>query len=110
MARHKYSEAEAVQKPAGELLRDELDWKLVYAWNDETFGEGGTLGRANEKEVLLFDEVRAALARLNPELTSNEIDTVITTLTSTLSTDSLMQTNEKKHQLFIGGIPLTREK
>ena len=34
MSKGRYSEEEAVQKPAGELLR-KMGWELVYAYNDE---------------------------------------------------------------------------
>ena len=59
------SEDRLVQKTFAEHLRDKLGWDSVYAWNEETFGPGGTLGRASEREVVLLRDLRAALARLN---------------------------------------------
>ena len=35
MPKSKYSEEEAVQKPAGELLHGELGWDLVYCYDEE---------------------------------------------------------------------------
>jgi hypothetical protein len=63
------SEDRLVQKTFADHLRDRLGWESVYAYNAETFGPHGTLGRAsNEREVVLVRDLRAALARLNPDL------------------------------------------
>ena len=45
-----------------------LGWENVYAWNDETFGPDGTLGRKDTTEAVLTRDLRAALHRLNPDL------------------------------------------
>ena len=42
-----YSENILVQEAAGNLLRDELGWDVVYAYNREVLGESGTLGRTS---------------------------------------------------------------
>jgi type I restriction enzyme R subunit len=39
----------------------------VYAFNTETFGPLGTLGRASERDVVLARDRRAAIERLNPD-------------------------------------------
>ena len=49
-------------------LKGKFGWKSVYAWNDETFGPTGTLGRKDTTEAVLIHDLRAALQRLNPEL------------------------------------------
>lgn len=40
-----YSENILVQESSGNLLHDELGWKVIYAYNAETLGKNGTLGR-----------------------------------------------------------------
>ncbi len=40
----------------------------VWAFNQETFGPGRTLGRTDTTEAVLTRDLRAALERLNPEL------------------------------------------
>jgi type I restriction enzyme R subunit len=60
------SEDRLVQATFAEHLEKVLGWDNVYAWNDETFGLGGTLGRTDTREVVLTRDLRAALARLNP--------------------------------------------
>ena len=59
-----YSENILVQEAAGNLLRDELGWEVVYAYNKEVLGEGGTLGRKDYKEILLTRYICAALHKL----------------------------------------------
>ena len=62
------SEDRLVQQTFAEHLEKVLGWESVYAWNDETFGPDGTLGRATRREVVLTRDLRAALERLNPDL------------------------------------------
>ena len=55
------SEDRLVQATFAEHLEKALGWESVYAWNEETFGQEGTLGRADTHEVVLTRELRAAL-------------------------------------------------
>ncbi len=48
-----YTEATRVQQTTAEYLEKELGWESVYAYNAETFGPQGTLGRASDREVVL---------------------------------------------------------
>ncbi|MBD5205597.1 MAG: hypothetical protein HDS84_04395 [Bacteroidales bacterium] len=48
---HEYSENILVQESVGNLLRVELDWDVVFAYNQEVLGQNGTLGRISYKEV-----------------------------------------------------------
>lgn len=57
-----------VQETFANYLRDRLGWESVYAYNNETFGPGGTFGRSSEREMVLVRDLRAALNRLNPTL------------------------------------------
>ena len=102
-----YSENILVQESAGNLLRDELGWEVVYAYNKEVLGEGGTLGRKDYKEILLTRYIRAALQKFNPWITPAQITEAIGTLEQRLSTASLMQINEEKYFLLRDGIPVT---
>ncbi|MBQ3702267.1 MAG: type I restriction endonuclease subunit R [Oscillospiraceae bacterium] len=102
-----YSENILVQEAAGNLLRDELGWEVVYAYNKEVLGEGGTLGRKDYKEILLTRYIRAALHKLNPWITPAQIAEVIQALEQRLSTASLLQVNEEKYFLLRDGVPVT---
>ena len=54
-----------VQATFADHLENELGWESVYAWNHETFGPDGTLGRKDTRDVVLVRDLRAALVRLN---------------------------------------------
>ena len=71
---HDYSENILVQESAGHLLERELGWEVVFAYNTERLGESGTLGRRSYHEILLTRYVKQALTRLNPWLTSAQLD------------------------------------
>jgi len=62
------SEDRLVQKTFADHLEKALGWDSVYAYNAETFGPAGTLGRTSERDIVLVRDLRAALARLNPEI------------------------------------------
>ena len=42
--KYEYSENVLVQDSAAALMKDELGWEVVYAYNKEILGENGTLG------------------------------------------------------------------
>ncbi len=47
------TEDRLVQATFAEHLEKELGWESVYAWNDETFGINGTLGRNDTRNKAL---------------------------------------------------------
>lgn len=102
-----YSENMLVQENAGNLLEQELGWKVVYAHNTEKLGENGTFGRKGYHEILLSRYFRQALQKLNPWLTPKQLDDVQNRMESHLSTASLMQINEEKYRLIRDGVPVT---
>jgi type I restriction enzyme R subunit len=65
-----------VQATFAEHLEQELGWDSVYAFNQESFGPTGTLGRTSEREAVLVRDLREALVRLNPQLPPPAIDEV----------------------------------
>ena len=60
------SEDRLVQATFAQHLEQVLGWDSIYAWNEETFGPNGTLGRDETKQAVLTRNLRAALRRLNP--------------------------------------------
>ena len=105
-----YSEDQLIQKSTAEFLEKELGWKSVYAFDQETLGTNGTLGRSGYHEVLLTRHLTQALKRLNPWLTDKQLLECIERLTEHMSSQTLMQINEQKYQLIRDGIPVTRIK
>lgn len=102
-----YSENILVQESAGNLLRDELQWDVKFAYNTEVLGDNGTFGRKSYKEILLVRYFRAALKKLNPWITETQILEAQAVLEKRLSTASLLQVNEEKYFLIRDGIPVT---
>ena len=100
------SEDRLVQATFAEHLENALGWESVYAWNQETFGPNGTLGRKDTREVVLVRDLRAALVRLNPELPPAAIDDAVSLLTQHDPTRSLVQHNRGFHALLRDGVPV----
>jgi len=105
-----YSEDQLIQKSTADFLEQELGWKSVYAFDQETLGANGTLGRTSYNEVLLTREINSSLKRLNPWLTEDQLRECMDRLTEYMSSQTLMQINEQKYQLIRDGIPVTRTK
>lgn len=104
---YEYSENILVQESAGNLLHDELEWDVEFAYNTEKLGINGTFGRKSYHEILLVRYFREALSRLNSWITPAQIDEAQKTLESHMSTASLMQINEDNYFLIRDGIPVT---
>ena len=100
------SEDRLVQATFAEHLEQELGWDSVYAWNEETFGPDGTLGRADTKQAVLTLDLRAALERLNPDLPASAIKDAVREVTVYDVSRSMVQHNRDFHRLLRGGIPV----
>ena len=96
-----------VQKTFADHLEQELGWESVYAWNDETFGPNGTLGRTDTKEAVLTRDLRAALVRLNQDLPAEAIDKVLRDLTVYDVSRSMEQHNRDFYRMIRNGVPVT---
>ncbi len=107
---YEYSENILVQESSGKLLEKELNWDVVYAFDNEILGENGTLGRKSYKEVLLTRYFKLALKKLNSWLTDSQLEEALQKFTNVLSTSSLLQTNEEKYGYIRDGIPVTLKK
>ena len=100
------SEDRLVQATFAEHLEQALGWESVYAWNQETFGPDGTLGRADTKEAVLTRDLRAALERLNPDLPASAIEDALREMTVYDVSRSMVQHNRDFYRLLRGGIPV----
>ena len=100
------SEDRLVQVTFADHLEQVLGWDSIFAWNEESFGPDGTLGRADTKEAVLARELRASLERLNPELPAAAIDDAVRDLTVYDVSRSMVQHNRDFYQLLRGGVPV----
>ncbi|MGY3387790.1 type I restriction enzyme R subunit [Bradyrhizobium sp. USDA 3311] len=101
------SEDRLVQSTFAEHLKEKLGWETVYAFNDETFGPGGTLGRASTSEPFLTRDLRAALERLNPDLPPSAVDDALRALTVHDFSRSMVQHNQDFARLIRNGVPVS---
>ena len=100
------SEDRLVQATFAEHLEQVLGWDSIYAWNEETFGRNGTLGRADTKQAVLTRDLRAALERLNPDLPASAIEDAVRDLTVYDVSRSMVQHNHDFYRLLRGGVPV----
>jgi type I restriction enzyme R subunit len=101
------SEDRLVQATFAEHLEKTLGWDSLYAWNQETFGPTGTLGRTSERDAVLLRDLRSALVKLNPQLPPSAIEEAITKLTHHDFSRSLLQHNQAFHKLIRDGVPVS---
>lgn len=101
------SEDRLVQQTFAAHLEQKLGWESVYAWNEESFGPNGTLGRADTREVVLTRDLRAALARLNPDLPDTALDEAVRSMSRHDFTRSLLQHNQDFYKLIRDGVPVS---
>ena len=100
------SEDQLVQETFARHLEQVLGWESAYAWNQETFGPDGTLGRADTKEAVLTRDLRAALERLNPDLPASVIQDALRELTVYDVSRSMLQHNRAFYRLVLNGVPV----
>ena len=100
------SEDRLVQATFAEHLEQVLGWDSVYAWNRETFGPDGALGRADTKEAVLTRDLRAALERLNPDLPTSAIEDAVRALTVYDVSRSMVQHNRDFYRVIRAGVPV----
>lgn len=101
------SEDQLVQATFAAHLRDKLGWESVYAWNQETFGPAGTLGREDTTEAVLKRDLWAALERLNPDMPPSAVNDALGALTRQDFSRSLTQHNQDFARLIRNGVPVS---
>ena len=102
-----YTEDTLVQQTTVDYLERRLGWQSVYAYNTETFGPEGTLGRANDGEVVLTRYLRQALEDLNPGLPDGAYENSIREIVQVSAAQSTLQTNLEKYDLLRNGVKVT---
>ncbi len=100
------NEDRLVQQTFAAHLEKVRGWESVYAYNAETFGPNGTLGRASERDVVLVRDLRAALEKLNPDLPAAAREQAIEKLTRIDFARSLVQHNRESYGFIRTGVPV----
>lgn len=103
----RYTEDTLVQQTTAEYLETQLGWESVYAYNEETFGVDGTLGRASDREVVLTRYLRAALEKFNPGLPESAYQAALRQITEISAAQTMLATNREKYDLLKDGVQVT---
>jgi type I restriction enzyme R subunit len=98
-----YTEDHLVERPAIQLLRDELGWDPVNCFGE---WDGGTssLGRDGKREVVLPGRLKPALHRLNPDLTVEAIEGAVEEICRDRTALSLAEANREIDRLLKQGV------
>jgi type I restriction enzyme R subunit len=107
MSVNAFTEDTLVQQTTAEYLKDQLGWESVYAYNSETFGPDGLLGRKDDRDVVLIRYLRAALVGFNPGLPDTAYDDAVRQIVTTVATQTLPSINREKHELIKDGVQVT---
>lgn len=78
----------------------------MYAWNQETFGPGGTLGRESVRDAALKPDLRRALRGLNDGVPDAVIEQAMTKLTTVDRARSTLQHNQEFYGWIRDGVPM----
>ena len=96
-----------VQQTTTDYLKNNLDWNSVYAYNQETFGADGLLGRNSDREVVLTRYLKKALKEFNPGLPDTAYDEAVRQVVDYSQSQSMLSSNFDKYKLFKDGVLVT---
>ena len=100
----KLNEDTLAQETTANYLRDALGWHSVYAYNNESFGPEGTLGRSNETDIVLTRYLGEALMKFNPNLPQGAYQAAIRELTDATLSQSAVLTNRERYEKLRDGV------
>ena len=100
---HKLSE-EALEKDLMQECKDELGFELSDAACEIIGTQDSTFGRQTTDEVVLSKNLRAALAKLNPDMPQEAIDNAYYELTQNLSNKTLIGANRYIYEMLKNGV------
>jgi type I restriction enzyme, R subunit len=99
-----FNEDTLVQATTADYLEEQLKWESVYAYNNETFGTEGLLGRKNDREIVLTRYLGEALMKLNPGLPEKAYQEALRILTEAPVTANTLRINRENYDLLKGGV------
>ncbi|MBL7174390.1 MAG: type I restriction endonuclease subunit R [Desulfobacteraceae bacterium] len=96
-----------VQQTTAEYLDQELGWESIYAYNNETFGPEGTLGRDSDKNVVLTPYLYLKLMEFNTGLPDDAYCDAVRQITAYSSAQTLLATNRDKYAMLKDGVQVS---
>ena len=103
---YEYSEDGLIEQATQDVL-EELGWQVVTAWQNESFGEGGLLGRDNKSEVILNRYLIQALEKLNPNLPKSAYEQAVEQISQKVADKTLGRINKEKNDLLKNGVAVS---
>ena len=104
------NEGTLVQQTTAEYLEQQLGWESVFAYNTETFGREGTLGRVSDMDIVLTRYLGEALVKLNPDLPDAAYQDALRQIIDSPITQNTLQTNKEKYELLRNGVKVQYRK
>src|SRR4030067_2801109 len=101
-----YGEDPFVQETTANYLKDQLGWDIKYAYNEETFGPEGLLGRKDDREIVLARYLGQSLRKFNPDLPDEAYEDAIKKIIEYSFVLSPLQINKEKYDLLRDGIQI----
>lgn len=94
-----------VQQTTADYLYEQLQWdENILAYNNETFGLEGTLGRRSDKEVVLTRYLGEALMKLNPGLPEAAYKDALRQITDSSAVQNTLQINRDNYEQIKNGV------
>ena len=103
---YEYSEDGLIEQATQDVL-EELGWQVVTAWQNESFGENGLLGRDNKSDVILSRYLLQALEKLNPNLPNTAYEQAVEQISQKVADKTLGRINKEKNDLLKNGVPVS---
>ena len=101
-----YSEDQLVEQPAIALLK-ELGWRTQECLNEFEYDSQIRTGREAKSEIVLTDRLRAALARLNPNIPSDAINAAVEVITQSRAVMNRVEANREIYNILKDGVKIT---
>ena len=101
------SEDKLVQQAFADHLQQVLQWESVFAWDSETFGANGTLGRHSTQDVILKGHLIDAIRSMRPDLPEHVVAEAVATLSQYDFSRSTTQHNREFYKMIREGVPVT---
>ncbi|MDD4099541.1 MAG: type I restriction endonuclease subunit R [Candidatus Cloacimonetes bacterium] len=102
-----YSEDQLIEQTSIKLFKDSLGWETILAYDAESFGPDGTLGRKDKREIILTRYFLDRIREFNPGLPESVYSQALDTLVQESSIKTLGEMNREKYLLLRDGIPIS---
>jgi len=104
---YEYSEDLLIEQTSMDIFFNDLGWDVNNAFDKETFGEPGSLGRYTNSDVVLVPRLLKALKKLNPDLPDEAYKNSVEQVLSEPSFMSMVDINKQKYDLYRNGVKVS---